>query len=220
MKWRCLAATTMVIVFLAGFGVFWVTRPLPVPEPNFEWGVHIGDTFRYQLRTHATYPWSLMFGVSNQTYEDILGLNGTTVVANMTSLPLLDGVFDSSTFFSAIVNVSRVDCVLANGSELQNAVEGIIASAPSGCILPIGGLPFIDSLYPDETPWFPPYPGSFASKVYPDHFFFAHIQSNGIDAMWGWPGNITLSDGVPTSVQWKNTHQYFTVYIDLILAES
>jgi hypothetical protein len=161
-----------------------------------------------------------MFGVSNQTYENILDLNGMTVVANVTSLPLLDGVFNSSTFFSAIVNVSRVDCVLVNGSELQNDVDTIIVSVLSGCILPIGGWPFVDSLYPDETPSFVLYPGFRASKLYPDRFFFAYIQSNGIDANWGWSGNITLSNGVPTSVHWKSDHQRFAVYIELSLVDS
>jgi len=217
LKRSALLAVAIAVTFVVGVGVLVAMRPAPIATPDFEWGVHIGDSFRYEIAIHGNYP--LAGRLSHQTFEEMLLINGTTIRANVTSLPPLDGITNSSSFFSEVVNVSKVICVFDNGSEIHNDTEAILVPAISGCILPIGGWQYIDSLYQDEIPYFSSSLQLMVSRLYPDHFFFGYILSNNIDSNWGWYGNVSLSNGAPISVMWKNNHQYLTVYLELTLVD-
>ena len=214
MRRVCLLGLTIAIGLAIGVGVFVTIQP--VTPPSFEWAVHTGDTFQYEVRIHGVYP--NMGSISPEMFQRILDLNGTAIVANVTYLPLLSNTVNSSSFFASIVNVSKVVCTFGNGSAIDSDLHAIVASAISGCTHPIGGWSYIDSLYPDEMPGYAG--GRFiAAKLYPDHFYFAHSETF-IDSIEKCSANVTLSNGVPSSVQWMYKHQYWAIYIELALVDS
>lgn len=213
MRRSSLLTVAVILAFAIGVGVLVATRPLPVPD--FEWGIQIGDMFRYEVTIHGEYP--QMGSISLETFNRILLLEGTTIVANVTQLPTLVGITNSSTFFAVVTSVSKVVCSFDNGSEIDGDLVTKIASAISGCILPIGGWPFVDSIYQDKP--LELYYDLRSSCLYSDHLYFG-CASMVYDSYEGWSGNVSLSNGAPSNAHWWYRHQYWTIYIELTLATS
>ncbi len=155
-----------------------------------------------------------MGSVSLEMFERILRLNGTTIMVNVTELPPLVDIGNASAFFAGVANVSKVVCVFANRTKIDSDLETKIATAVSGCILPIGGWSYIDYLYTDEL--LESYATRLASKLYSDYLYIGYVGIS-YDSYEGWFGNVTLTSGVPSSLHWMYNHQYWTIYIELTM---
>lgn len=176
-------------------------------ESRFSWGLELQDEFTYEIG---------VFGVYGSDWNDTSGtipfeeLNQTRIFATITYLPSLENLSTSEAFVDNIVSLIKVECRLANGSEMdpdyQTSFEGFISEG----ILPLGDFDFIDGLFPDECLQ----SGiSYCAKQHDDYFRFGH-RYFGVDAGYDLYSNLSLSTGLPFLI----TYHYVNLHPPIIWA--
>ena len=206
------------ILILAGLVIVGLLVERAPPEvSDLGWGIDEGEVFQYRMRAWG---WTSAGHISDWLEDQILSLDGTTLNATVVSLPSVTGAFNATTFGLHIVRHSKVSCVLANGTDLEEELEYILNSSISRCFLPIGDWSGIDDLYIDELPYWGTAPlWYYASILHEDYLQFSCAWFSTIDSKDVWSGNVTLTDGVPTVALWEYTHQYPGLYVEFSLLQ-
>ena len=202
------------IIVLAN--LFFFTQPgHPLePIPGLEWGVEVGDTFQFEVKTYGSTQGGLYYT------EEIHTLNGTFIEVTIDELPSLDNIIAPWDLMQDVVLFSKVSSTFVNDSSIVVLLENILSEGISGCTLPIGNWETIASFYP--------YSGfksgtsfeELASILYEDYLFLKYKWYGPYDDGGGWRGNSSLITGIPLNVIWRYTHQYPTIYVELILISS
>ncbi len=144
--------------------------------------------------------------IEGYQYSYILDLNGTTIEANITSLPSVDEISDADSFLSNIVQTVKVHCNFANGTELASGSNNTISNSVSACLLPIGNWSVLDLLFEDELPGWEPGAEYYASKLNNTHFVFECLSCGSYDDSIKWTSEISLENGVPINITWLYSH--------------
>lgn len=179
------------------------------------WHIDINDTLQFEIKSWGN---SSLGALSPREVNEILNLNGSIILARVTSLPLLEGLLDSNGFLDHIVLVTKVTCTFLNGTEFPNEIETILCSTISGCILPLGSWSAIESLFPQDVPSWRPNEEHLATRLSDDHFNIEWVWFGTFDSSGGWFGNVSLTTGIPNQILWRYTHSS-TVFIELTLIE-
>ncbi|MHA1908538.1 MAG: hypothetical protein ACW98Y_14650 [Candidatus Thorarchaeota archaeon] len=205
-------ASIAVVSILIVAGII-IASPLfaPTPFSGFEWGVEVGDTFQFDVRTIGT--------ASGGIYSagEIHTLNETTIEVTIDELPSVDGAFDPISFSQDIVLFMKVSCTFANGSSIPYHLDDILCEGISGCILPIGNWAGIATMIPNGEPIYDPSTQQMFSVLYDDYLYLMYWWYGDYDDSGGWWGDSSLDDGRPLNVLWQYTHQSPTIYIELTL---
>jgi len=179
------------IIVVAGVGVLLSPIGIFPPPVPFSWAVEVGDEFTFNITAS-----------SNGIYAPV----NTTIKVRITSLSN-DSIFSEEDFRSLVYS-DKVDCMFNNGSEIPYPLKSDINNFVSKFFLPVGNWEYIDSLYPDSISEVTENPGSTwinsgLSQLYEDSIYFGRITNiiDDFDAGNGWSGNISLSDGAPSSME-------------------
>jgi hypothetical protein len=193
-------AVAVCLIGVATIGVFYFLQPTYVDLSGLSWGVAVGHTYQYDILASG---YSSLGGISS---DQVLPLNGTSIIATVNNLPSLDAVYDASSFASEIIYVSKVSCSFVNGTKPDEWVNATLSDMVSGCILPIGEWSTLDTLFPDNSPGFTPN-GEFITTTFHDSMFTIEYSWWGfVDDGGGWSGSVSLSTGVPVSIVWTYRH--------------
>jgi len=179
------------------------------------WHVEINDTLQFEIKSHGN---SSLGVLSPSDVNEILNLNGSIILARVTSLPLLEGLLDSNGFLAHIVLDTKVNCTFLNGTDFSNEIETILSSSISGCILPLGSWSAIESLFPQDVPSWRPNEEHLATRLSDDHFNIEWVWFGTFDSSGGWFGDVSLTTGIPNQILWCYTHSG-SVLIELTLIE-
>lgn len=195
------------VILVASWGIFLApTDPIDDNQGGeaelqdavaFSWEISVGDEFVFNITASGI----------NSTNSYLNPLVNTTIQVRITSLP--NDTILSEEDFRNLVYSDKVDCMFSNGSEIPYPLKADISRFVARFFLPVGGWDFIDSLYPDSISDIAEEPGNefintHLSQFYDDAFYFGHI-ANIIDDFNdgnGWSGNISLTNGVPFSMEW------------------
>jgi hypothetical protein len=207
MKRIYVAAVAVCLTGVIVVGVVYFLQPTPVDLSHLSWGVAVGHTYQYDILASS---YSSLGGISS---EQVLPLNGTSIIATVNNLPSLDVVYDAASFASEIIYVSKVSCSFINGTEPDEWANATLSDMVSGCILPIGDWSALDTLFPDDSPGFIP-SGEFIATTFDDGIFTIEYGWWGpVDDGGGWSGSVSLSTGVPASIVWTYRHGVDTLLI-------
>ena len=195
-----------IIILLAGSGVslyfiFLFMNP-PIPEPEFQWGVDVGEEFLYEVK---------VLGSNNNASIPVpyVKFNNTQILMRIASLPDVT-LLNSSERMTSVIEYAKIECEFTNGSAIptdpgdgyymNTSIPDILSSA----ILPIGGWPQIDSYFPDDYGADQYGANTYLSKTQQQWFYIGYYYYY-IDFGYGWDANVSLSTGTPISViQWEN----------------
>ena len=87
---------------------------------GFEWGVEVGDTFQFEVRTIGS------TAGGRYAASEIHTLNETTIEATIDELPQVNGTLDTITFVLDIVLLMKVSCTFTNGSSIPYQLDDIL----------------------------------------------------------------------------------------------
>jgi hypothetical protein len=218
MKKRVVGGTVLGVVLLAtSLGLFYL---VPLLNPEFEWGVDVGDELLFEIKISKYETWEdwVIYDSSEGDWIP-LGIypedNGTQFIAVIRNLPTLNGIADSSQLRIVIESV-KVECRYNNGSA-HSASDSVLNSIVSYFLLPTGGWSSIQFFFPIEG--YNPYRTGIMKIgcILYDSYFFMGIASMVVDYTIDTRANISLSNGVPSSVTWEYEHNEEHVLFDLIL---
>lgn len=198
----------VVIVSAFSLGLF---SPQPEPLP-FSWAVAENDTLSYEI---------VVYRYSGHEFRSYDLLNHTIVNFNITSLPDLGGILDSTQFTEMIeiLKVSLLPPILhENGTEVVttgiNLVHGIISKT----VLPVNGWSYIDSFYDESAS---PIECEFVCRHYYSHevngtftFGYLYYMYDGGD---GWYATMDKTTGLPSRIVWWHDdfiiHRHYEIYM-------
>ena len=213
LKRQYLVIVSLLVACFLVVGIFLFYNPQS--PASYEWNIEVDDTFDYDVQTWGSTAAGL---IDSDEVDLILSLNSTRITITINELPSLEDITNSASFASAIVKSLKISCSFDNDTNLPTEINEYLTTTVSGCILPTGGWATIDNYYPDSTPSFAPGEEAYASKLYEDHFFFEWKWYGNYDDRGGWSGEISLIDGIPTSITWHYYHLQ-TIYIELTLSQ-
>ncbi len=211
MKRQYVILLSVVLIAMVAVGVYIMLAPpedQAEPITNLEWGVQIGDSYQYKIRTFgATYG-----GLYSTT--DILQLNGSIINATITALPSLETITDLS-FPVQVIQFSKMNCTFANGTSLSPLMELIVCEGLSGCTLPIGNWSAIAELYADTALGSGSEPEQYGTYLEDEYLTLYYMWFGDYDDNGGWWGDSLFSSGAPLNALWFYEHQGQTIYIEM-----
>lgn len=192
-----------VVAVMVTIGILFVTfASLYEPDlvwDELSWNIEEGDSVTYNI-------------VSDGSYFN----NNTVIIANVTALPQYSILYTSYSFALSIIEVSKVDVLFENGSELGGR-DYFVRMLLSKAILPCGEWELLDSLYvnPEDASFGPT--GSlegYISKLESDYFLLGYERVD-FDSSSGWNAHISLETGLPFYIQYWVTEISQTGYIHM-----
>ena len=186
-----------------------VLQAFDQPFADLRWGVDAGTVYQFQISAWG----NALGGIA--PVPEILSLDGSIINVTVIYLPVLSGLSVVS-FVDRVVEVEKVNCTHSDGSLLGSFSATQIVTAVSGCLLPNGSWPLLDSLLPDETPSWTTEAEFYASSVHSDYFRMKYMWYGWVDDRGGWSGNASLTTGFPYEMLWWYSHLTETVYIKLV----
>ena len=203
-------STVIVFAIFVGF-------ILIVPKGSFEWGIDVGDSFYYEMRTWGDHGNQYLAGIPRNT---LLILNNTVFETAIITLPPVNWITGAESFLTSVVRAIKVNCSFVNGTAIPSRVNDIVSEIISGCLLPIGDWSVLDSFYEDEiAPW-EPSQEYYAAKLLEDRFVFEWMSYGDFDSREDWIGEVALENGVPYKIVWHYNHSMADIYIELSLVDS
>ncbi|MHA1951306.1 MAG: hypothetical protein ACXAAO_11185 [Candidatus Thorarchaeota archaeon] len=191
------AGVTLGVVILAAFSAGFLPPFDPINPPTFTWTAHTNDILAYEILVYRG------MGDEISWYDD---LNQSTIRFNITSLPNVEGIVDS-TQFTEMVETLKIDILPPvlneNGTEVNSSAIDLIHRIASKTILPVDGWSFIDNFYADSGE---PSDCGFSCNHYysilaDETFIFGHLYFN-IDAGSGWYATMNTATGLPSEIVW------------------
>jgi hypothetical protein len=169
----------------------------PVAEPQFQWGVEVGDEFLYEVK---------VLGSNNNASIPIpyVKFNNTQIRMRLVSLPNVT-LLNSSDKMVSIIGYTKTECEFVNGSAITfNSRDGYFmnTSIPemlSRVIMPIGGWTHLNSYFPDDYGQNQYEANTYLSKIGQQWFYIGYYYFH-IDFGYGWDANVSMSTGLPLSV--------------------
>ncbi len=196
------------IIIVAAMVPISIFPPPLTPIDNLEWGVEVGDSFQFRVRTIGN-----SYGGIYSSSE-IHHLNDSVINATLTALPTVTNIFAES-FTQDVVLFYKVNCTFANGTSLSPIMELILCEGISGCTLPIGNWTAIAGLYTTEMIESDPASETFAAVLYDEYLYFQYYWFGPIDDNGGWWGDSSLETGETLNVLWFYEHQGSRINIEL-----
>lgn len=217
MKKQLLASSVVVILLVTSVGLIYI---YPIVNPEFEWGVDVGDELLFEITISDYIAWEdwVIYDFDDDDWFP-LGIfpedNGTQFIATITDLPTLNDIIDSSRLRN-VIGSAKVECRYANGST-HLAGDSVLNLLVSSFLLPIGGWSSIQFFFPIEG--YNRYKTGVMKIgcILYDSYFFMGIASMVVDYTIDARANISLSNGVPSSIIWEYEHNEEHVLFDLIL---
>ncbi len=200
-------AVAVCLIGVVTVGVIYFLLPTPVDLSDLSWGVAVGHTYQYDILASG---YSSLGSISS---EQVLPLNGTSIIATVNNLPSLDAVYNAASFSSEIIHVNKVSCSFANGTEPDEWANATLSDMVSGCILPVVDWSTLDTLFPDDSPGFTPNGDFIVTIFYDDMFTIEYGWWGPVDNGGGWSGSVSLSTGVPVSIVWTYRHGVDTLLL-------
>ncbi len=188
-----------VVVVMVTIGMLFVAYAR-LYEPDLvwdelSWNIEEGDGVTYNI-------------VSNSSYIN----NNTVIIANVTVLPQFWILYTPNSFSSSIIEMSKVDVLYENGSEL-GGYDFYFRMLLSKAILPCGEWELLDSLYvnPEDASFGPTTNlAGYISKLESDYFLLGYVSVD-FDSDRGWNAHISRETGLPFYIQvWVNDYSYLT----------
>ena len=215
--------SSKIVLILAAIGIIvgvtvgsYIVDPFGLNLAGFYWEVEIGDSYLYLVEALIEDPYSMVHE------EDIFSasFNGTTINVTVSNLPSLSDVFTRSQFTYDVIQSIKVDWKVSNSTAYIGSTSILtdLISAFSECILPCGAWSLLDQLYPDTLAT--PSLTYFArlSILYGDTFQTGYRQI-GYDDTLEYLGNVSLTTGVPSSIEWSYRHNTQATNVTLTLIE-
>lgn len=193
-----LGILTIGLLVVASVGLFFIIQPRLNQGFDFQWAVSIDDEFIYSVTVRGvnmTYEYDSV----NETqiyYESPLSiaiLNESVILARVVNLPEFPEEVNRSSF-GELIRTIKVDCSLANGSEILEMHRVWLNRLISTGLLPIGGWSFLDELYPSPPSYVCPSGNDQYTRRFEGHFQIVDVWG-GVESGYWAQGNVSLENG-------------------------
>lgn len=190
-------AGVLVIMLIILLGLNTTSEP-PFVITELEWNIEVGDSLIFDLNVTAESDSFNELWQSSWTH-----LNNTRVIANVTSLPLIQQIYyTSAEYLESIVMTLKVSCRFENGSQLSET-DRFIESLVSKALLPVCRWDYLDHLFSDQpVPEWQMYEPDYrwGITIDEDAVFFGEYGES-----WhytkGWSTKVNMTSGVPLMIE-------------------
>ena len=204
----------LVIIGIVVGGIYLV-EPFGLNLAGFYWEVEIGESYVFEVEALIENPYNIL------EEEDIYpaSFNGTTINVTVGNLPQLSSVFTRSQFTNDVIRSMKVNWTVSNLSAYAYSTWTLskLIDAISGCILPCGAWWLIDFLYPNTLTLGNTRQGRLS--ILHGSYFEMGYTWGGYDDILEWVGNVSLTTGVPSYIEWSYSHNTVDTRVTLTLVE-